>query len=144
MSQAELPSKPESRGQVPSRCRVHLLPGAKPTDRGVVYRRGEEQFLLAWPRVKRAFAAEIGEETNARTVVFDLAVEVAGPELVLCRLAAEPGEPARQVARAIALGTTAEASTSGLEEASGSGRPKRWYPDVETLEVAELESIRFG
>jgi len=144
MFEAQPIDVPPDGSAVPSRCRVHLLPRAKPTDRGVVYRRGDEPFLLAWDRVERVFAATVGDDPKACTVVFDLAVEVTGPELVLCRITAEPGEPARCVARALVLGTAARAATDTLEAAAASGRPSWHHPDVETLELAELESIRFG
>ena len=130
-------------GEVPSRYRVHLLTRAKPTDRGVLYLRGDAPYLLAWPRVRRVFAAEVGEAEGA-TVVFDLAVEVTGPECVSFRLAADRGEDARRVANAIRLGVGGDASSRELEEAAELGAPRRRYPDAETLGEAALEAIRFG
>jgi hypothetical protein len=50
------------------------------TERGVVYRRGDQRYLLAWSRVHRGLAAEVGEPQGVRTIVFDLAIEVEGPE----------------------------------------------------------------
>ena len=52
--------------------------------------------------MRRAFAAGVGEPGGAQSV-FDLALEASGPECVVCRLDATPGEAPR-VARAIELG----------------------------------------
>jgi hypothetical protein len=129
--------------EVPSRYRVHLLPRAKPTERGVLYLRGEEQFLLAWPRVKRAFAARVGEPGGRHSFVFDLAVSVRGPECVVCRLESPPAEAPR-LARAIELGVAPEALTPALRSLAREGTAPRSYPDLETFAEASLESIRFG
>jgi hypothetical protein len=132
-----------SRGdEVPSRYRVHLLPRAKATDRGVLYLRGEEQFLLAWSRVKRAFAARVGEPGAGHVYVFDLAVSVSGPECVVCRLEAPP-EQAPRLARAIEIGVPPDAQTPGLRALAHEGKPQLSYPDLETFAEASLESIRF-
>ena len=129
-------------GEVPSRYRVHLLPRAKPTDRGVLYLRGESQFLLTWGRVKRAFAARVGEASGEHVFVFDLAVDTSGPECVVCRLEAAPGEAPR-VARAIELGVAPAARTPGLRTLAERGEAHLSYPDLETFALASLESIRF-
>jgi hypothetical protein len=129
--------------QVPSRYRVHLLPRAKPTDRGVLYLRGEAQFLLAWKRVKRAFAARVGEAPGRAVAVFDLAVEVTGPECVVCRLEVAEGA-ARGVARAIELGVAPDARTPGLRALAREGSAPLSFADLETFGEASLESIRFG
>lgn len=128
-------------GEVPSRYRVHLLPRAKATERGILYLRGEEQFLLAWDRVKQAFAARVGEAAGS-VVVFDLAVEVTGPECVICRLEAAPGE-AQRLARAIELGVAVDARTPGLRALAHEGSAQLRFPDLETFGEASLESIRF-
>ena len=129
-------------GEVPSRYRVHLLARAKPTDRGVLYLRGESQFLLTWGRVKRAFAARVGEASGEHVFVFDLAVAVNGPECVVCRLEARPGEAPR-VARAIELGVAPAARTPGLRTLAERGEAHLSFPDLETFAEASLESIRF-
>lgn len=133
---------PAAGDQVPSRYRVHLLPRAKPTDRGVLYLRGDEQFLLAWERVKRAFAAQVGAAESGHVVVFDLAVSVRGPECIVCRLESAPAK-APALARAIELGVAPEARTPGLRALAGEGGAPLAYPDVETFAEASLESIRF-
>jgi hypothetical protein len=130
--------------QVPSRYRVHLLPRAKATERGILYLRGEAQFLLAWDRVKRAFAARVGEvgQAGGAVVVFDLAVEVSGPECVVCRLEAAPGE-AQRLALAIELGVASCARTPSLRALAHEGSAQLRFPDLETFGEASLESIRF-
>jgi hypothetical protein len=128
--------------QVPSRYRVHLLPRAKATDRGVLYLKGDAQFLLAWARVKRAFAAQVGEPGAGHSFVFDLAVSVRGPECVVCRLEAEPAQASR-LARAIELGVPPEARTPALRALAREGTAQLSYPDLETFAEASLESIRF-
>jgi hypothetical protein len=141
-----LKSPPEDPGasEVPSRYRVHLLPGAKPTERGVLYRRGRERFLLAWDRVARAFAAEVGELDGARAIAFDLAVEVRGPVCVVCRIEAGPGENAMRIARAIQLGVGPEKCNPCIESLAADGVPSLSFPDTETFGEAVLESVRFA
>ena len=134
---------PQPLAQVPSRYRVHRLADAKLTERGVLYRRGEQRFLLEWDRVKRALAAEVGEAEGPRRVVFDLAVEVDGPECVVCRLDAEPGEAAQAVARAIRVGLGAARCDTSLCATVADGLPTRSHWDLETFEEAALEAIRF-
>ncbi len=130
--------------EVPSRYRALLLPEAKVTDRGLVYRRGARHYLLAWSRVERAFAAEIGEPEGVRTIVFDLAVEVRGPECVVCRFDAEPGSDAMGIARAIEVGTGRDRCSPSLRTLAAEGLPTRRYVDLESFEEATLEAIRFG
>jgi len=137
------PAEDAAVSEVPSRYRVHLLPGAKPTERGVLYRRGSQRLLLAWGRVKCAFAAEVGEPDGIRTIAFDLAVEVSGPECVICRMEAEPGEEAIRVARAIQLGVGPENCNSCVKSLAECGMPSLSFPDTETLGEAMLEAVRF-
>ena len=129
--------------EVPSCYRVHLLPAAKPTERGVLYRRGSQRLLLAWGRVERAFAAAVGESEGSRTIVFDLAVEVSGPACVICRMEAEPGEDAIRVARAIELGVGPENCNSCIVSLADCGVPSLSFPDTETFGEAMLEAVRF-
>lgn len=132
---------PEPR--VPSRCRVHWLPDAKPTDRGVVYRRGEERFLLAWTRVQRAFAAEVGAEEDAPSVVLDLVVVARGAECVICRTVAAPGEDAMRLARAVEVGAEADGVHPSVRAVAQAGAAPRRYPDLDTWTEAVLEAVRF-
>jgi hypothetical protein len=138
------PVEDPAASEVPSRYRVHLLPGAKPTERGVLYRRGSERFLLAWGRVESAFAAEVGEPEGTRTIAFDLAVEVRGPVCVVCRMEAPPGEDAMRTARAIQLGVGAEFCNPCIKSLAADGVPSLSFPDTETFGEAVLEAIRFG
>jgi hypothetical protein len=137
------PAEDPAASEVPSRYRVHLLPGAKPTERGVLYRRGSKRFLMAWGRVAYAFAAEVGEPEGVRTIAFDLAVEVTGPVCVVCRMEAEPGENAMRVARAIQLGVGPEICNSCIKSLAADGVPSLSFPDTETFGEAVLESVRF-
>ena len=135
------PAEDPAVSEVLSRYRVHLLPGAKPTERGVLYRRGSESFLLAWGRVESAFAAEIGEPGGARAIVFDLAVEVSGPVCVVCRMEAQPGEEAMRIARAIQLGVGPEACNPCIKSLAADGVPSLSFPDIESFGEAVLESV---
>jgi hypothetical protein len=137
------PAEGPAASEVPSHYRVHLLPGAKPTERGVLYRRGSERFLLAWGRVEYAFAAEVGEPEGVRTIAFDLAVEVHGPVCVACRMEAEPGEDAMRTARAIQLAIGPETCNSCVKSLAADGVPLLSFPDTETFGEAVLESVRF-
>jgi hypothetical protein len=128
---------------VPSRYRAHLLPGAKPTEKGMVYRRGRDRFLLEWRRVRLAFAAEVGEPEGVRTIVFDLVIESDGSECVACRLDAEPGEDATALARAVELGVGRDRCAPSLRALAAEGIPTRGYPDLDTFAEATLEAIRF-
>jgi len=137
------PAEDPAVSEVPSRYRVHLLPGAKPTERGVLYRRGSQGLLLAWGRVERAFAAEVGESEGERSIAFDLAVEVSGPVCVICRMEAEPGEEAIRVARAIQLGVGSENCNPCVKSLADCGVASLTFPDTETFGEAMLESVRF-
>jgi hypothetical protein len=131
-------------GVVPSRCRVHLLIDAKPTERGVVYRRGDDRFLLEWPRVRLALASAVGEPEGVCTVVFDLALDVSGPECVLCRIDADPISEAPALARAIELGLGRDRCNASLKNLSRESAATRHYDDLDTLTEAHLEAIRFA
>jgi hypothetical protein len=119
---------------VPSRYRVHLLPHAKPTERGVLYRRGEAQFLLEWGRVRRVLAGCVGA-APLRVTVFDLVLEAAGPECVVARVELTDDAEAERLARAIAIGVR------GADRAGAGLRPA--YPDLDGFEAAALEAVRF-
>jgi hypothetical protein len=124
---------------VPSRYRAHRLSDPRPTERGVLYRRGERRFLLDWARVECALAAAIGPAGPEERVLFDLAVQVEGAECVVFRAETESGPVARAFARAVRLGVGAERCHASLGELG----PERRYADVGTFEDAALESIRF-
>lgn len=128
--------------RVPSRCRVHWLPDAKPTERGIVYRRGRERFLLAWSRVQRAFAGQVGAAGDPPSVVFDLAVVTRGSECVICRTSAAPGEAAMRLARAVQLGMAGEVDPSIAAVAEAGGAARR-HADLDAWTDAVLEAVRF-
>ncbi len=128
---------------IPSRYRAHLLTDVKPTERGLLYRRGEQRFLLEWPRVLRAVCAEVGEPEGVRTIVFDLVVAIEGEECVACRCDADPGEGAQALARAVELGVGGERCDASLRAVALDGFATRSHPDLEAFEDAALEAIRF-
>jgi hypothetical protein len=128
---------------LPSAYRVHLLADPRPTERGILYRRGENRFLVEWDRVERALAAEVGEREGVMTVVFDLVVEMGARGCVACRFDADPGEAAQAIARAIELGVGRDRCSPALRSTASDGWPSRTYPDVESFEQAALESVRF-
>lgn len=124
---------------VPSRYRAHRLADPRPTEKGILYRRGERRFLLDWARVECALAAAIGPVGPDERVFFDLAVKVEGAECVVFRVETASGADARALARAVRLGVGAERCHPSLGEFG----PERRYADVGTFEDAALESIRF-
>jgi hypothetical protein len=130
--------------EVPSRYRVHRLAEAKPTERGVLYRRGHERYLLAWRRVSRAFAGEVGEGDGPHRIVFDLAIHTEGPECVAFRLDAVPGEEAMRVARAIQLGIGTRGCSPCVRSLANDGAPSQAYADLDVFAEAALEAVRFG
>ncbi|HVS12110.1 MAG TPA: hypothetical protein VMS76_19775 [Planctomycetota bacterium] len=141
-----MPRVPAARAEpeIPSRYRVYRLPGAKPTERGVLYRRGRQRYLLAWPRVKRAFAADVGGPGEPQLTVFDLAIQVIGSECVVCRLDAEPGEQAMRVARAIQLALGPQACSPCIRALALDGVATSAYPDLDVFSESALEAVRFG
>jgi hypothetical protein len=128
---------------LPSRYRAHVLADVKPTERGLLYRRGEQHFLLEWTRVLRAFGAEVGEPEGVRTIVFDLVVGIEGDACVACRFDADPGEAAAALARAVELGAGSERCDGALRAVALDGFATRSHPDLESFEDAALEAIRF-
>jgi hypothetical protein len=128
---------------LPSRYRAHVLADVKPTERGLLYRRGEQHFVLEWTRVLRAFGAEVGEPEGVRTIVFDLVVAIEGDACVACRFDADPGEAAAALARAVELGAGGERCDGSLRAVALDGFATRNHPDLESFEDAVLEAIRF-
>jgi hypothetical protein len=122
--------------------RAHLLAGAEPTDRGLAYAQGEGSSLLAWSRVRRAFAGEVGEPEGIRTVVFDLVIGIEGPECVAFRFSAEPGDDARSTARAILVGLGPDLCDPSLHTVAAEGFATRTHSDLEPFDEACLESVR--
>jgi hypothetical protein len=129
--------------KLPSRYRAHLLADVKPTERGLLYRRGEQHFVLEWARVRRALCAEVGEPEGVRTIVFDLVVGIEGEECVACRFDADPGEDTHALARAVEIGVGPGRCDPSLRAAAVDGFATRSHPDLEAFEDAALEAIRF-
>jgi hypothetical protein len=136
--------------RVPSRYRVHLLPDAKPTERGVVYRRGSQRFLLEWERVRRALGAQVGGsgEPNGPdgpvSILIDLVTTAEGSQCVVCRLLAAPGPDATRLARAVLHGLGPDRCSAALRSLAEEGATRLRYADSETFEAAALEALRFG
>ena len=141
-----LKSPPEDPGasEVPSRYRVHLLPGAKPTERGVLYRRGRERFLLAWVEWRGPLRPRSASSTGPAPSPSTLAVEVRGPVCVVCRIEAGPGENAMRIARAIQLGVGPENCNPCIDSLAADGVASLSFSDTETFGEAVLESVRFA
>jgi hypothetical protein len=142
MSESET-TQPIPPGELLSRYRVYLLADAKPTERGIVYRRGEQRFLLAWGRLGRGFCAEVGEPQGVCTIVFDLVAEIVAGECVVFRFDAEPGHHAHAVGCAIEIGIGHDRCDSSLRAVATDGYATRNYPDLDTFEEANLEALRF-
>jgi hypothetical protein len=131
--------------RVPSRYRVHLLPDAKATERGVVYRRGAQRFLLEWERVERALGAQVGGPGGEPvSVLIDLVTATEGLECVACRLLVAPGPEATLVARAVLLALGPDRCSGPLHHLAEDGATRQRYDDSETFEAAALEALRFG
>ena len=138
------PRRQATPGEVPSRYRVHLLPRAKPTDRGVLYLRGEAQFLLDLePREARVRRARRRGGGRARLRVRPGRRDVSGPECVVCRLEAAPGRGAARRARDRARRRAGRAHAGAPHARRAAARRTSRYPDLETFALASLESIRF-
>jgi hypothetical protein len=131
-----------SAARVPSKLRVHRLPEPKVTERGVLYRRGGQRYLLAWARVAQAFAAEVGEPDGPGVTLFDLVLQGRGAECVVCRLDVAPGEKAERVARAVQLAVGVDLCDPGVRALAAAGGAPR-VPDADTFGQRVLESIRF-
>lgn len=136
--------------RVPSRYRVHLLSDAKPTERGVLYRRGNQRFLLEWERVRRALGAQVGGSGEAdgsggrASILIDLVTTAEGSECVVCRLLATPGPDATLFARAVLLALGPDRCSGALQSIAEEGATRLRYADSETFEAAALEALRFG
>jgi hypothetical protein len=121
--------------------RVRLLSAAKPTDRGILHRRGEEWELLEWSRFDAAIVAEVGEPEGVRTIVFDL---IAGLDEVGCdvyRMDADPGEDAVEIARTLDGALRPDKRSASIRSMATDGTATRWYPDLETFEEAAVDAL---
>ena len=135
-----------STATVPSRLRVLLLPDAKATERGILYRRGGQAFLLAWARISRAYAAVLDESQleGGPTMLFDLVVESEGVECTVCRIRVHgQGEAANRIARALRVSLGAGACSAEIAALAEEMEPARRFPDEEAFRDAVLESIRW-
>jgi len=127
------------------RYRVQLL--SNPALCGCGIRHGDpaKPSLVEWRTIRWALAAEIGEPEGVRTIVFDLVVDRLpgsdGSAFEICRLDAEPGEEAMELASAIDRALAPEFSAPSIKSLASEGTPSRWYPNLEEFEAAALESL---
>jgi len=126
--------------EVPSRLRVHRLAAPKATERGVLYERDGEVFLLAWTRVRWAFAAEVGD---ADALTIDLVIGGEGAECVSCRVDHAAADDARRIAQAALLALGSEACDPGLRGLAEDGEAGRHFAEMDVFGEAVLEAVRF-
>jgi len=124
-----------------SRYRVEVLPWAEIGVGGIAFSEGPAQRTLPWSRILHALAAYVGEPEGVCTIVFDLVVERKETECLVCRFDAEPGEPARTVARALLGGLGRARCSRSLAELAAEGVPTRSYADLDSLAEASLEEL---
>jgi hypothetical protein len=124
-----------------TRYRVEVLPWAEVGPGGIAFSEGPEQRTLPWSRILHALAAYVGEPEGVCTIVFDLVVERKETECLVCRFDADPGEPARSVARALLDGLGRERCSRSLANLAAEGVPTRTYSDLDSLAEASLEEL---
>ncbi|MFP8881928.1 MAG: hypothetical protein VCE43_21875 [Myxococcota bacterium] len=127
------------------RCyRVSVLSEASPSEQGIRYRQLGGFRMLEWGMVQTALAGEVGEPEGVRTIIFDLVIDrVVTPQGVrfsVCRLDAEPGEAAMNLAKAIS-GAIRDNASPSIKSLAADGCPSLWYPDLEEFEVAAVQSL---
>jgi len=124
--------------------RVSVLSEASPSEQGIRYRGPDGTQMLPWRTIQAALAGEVGEHEGVRTIIFDLVIDRVitsrGVLFSICRLSAEPGEEAMNLAGAItsALGDNAR---QGIKTLAAEGCSSLWYPDLEEFEVAAVQSL---
>jgi hypothetical protein len=123
------------------RYRVKLLGPVELGPEGLVYRDGDGETLVRWGRVENAVAAEVGEPEGVRTIVFDLVMGSGTGALEICRLDAEPGDEALELARAIDRGMGPRRQSASVKSLATDGTASRWYPDLRAFEEAVLELL---
>jgi hypothetical protein len=106
---------------------------------GIEHGPGSFRELVRWRDVIGAVAAEVGEPEGVRTIVFDLLARTSAGRVAL-RLDADPGEPAAELARAIARAIGERARTS-IKSLAAEGTPTRWFPDLGEFERAAAEEL---
>lgn len=122
--------------------RVRLLEVVQLTPEGVAHRENGELCLLAWSRVRRALAAEVGEPEGVRTVVFDLVVALDDQGCDVYRFDCDPYADAMRAARAIEGGVGAERTAASIKSMASDGTSTRWYPDLGSLAEEAWAELR--
>jgi hypothetical protein len=135
--------EPRSRRRIDAtaRYRVDLLHWPELEARGITYREGTSVGRLSWDRIQHALAAQVGEPEGVSTVVFDLVVERKQTECLVFRFDADPGEPAREVARALVERLGPQHCARSLVALADEGVPTRTYPDLDSLAEGALEEL---
>ncbi len=129
----------------PGRYRVQTLANPELCERGIAHGDPANPRIVEWTAIRWALAAEIGEPEGVRTIIFDLVVGrihgSAGSAFEICRLSAEPGEEAMQLASAIERALAPQYSAPSIKSLAAEGTPSRWYQNLEEFELAALESL---
>lgn len=131
----------QARHQDAASYRVELLAWPQVVEEGIAHGEGGGRRTLAWSRVLRAFAAEVGEPEGVRTIVFDLVVELKRAECLAYRFDVDPGPEARSMAIRIAERLGAERCARSLLDLAADGAPSRAFPDLEALAEDALEEL---
>jgi len=127
------------------RYRVQLLANPELCERGISHGDPSDPGVIEWAAIRWALAAEIGEPEGVRTIIFDLVLgRIPGEDasaFEICRLGAEPGEEAMEMASAIARALAPQFSAPSIKSLATEGTPSRWYQNLEEFEAAALESL---
>jgi hypothetical protein len=134
---------PPRREEIRSRYSALLVCEAVPIRAGLRHRDAAgAQVVVAWSRVRRALAAEVGEPQGVRTVVFDLVLHGPDPDRVeALRFDAEPGEAAVAVARELSVWLAPERLAASIKNLASDGLADEWHPDLETFEEHVLAAL---
>ena len=125
-----------------SRYSALLVHEPVPTRAGFRHRDAAGTQVLAWSRVRRALAAEVGEPQGVCTVVFDLVLHGPDAERVeALRFDAEPGEAAVAVARELSVWLAPERLAASIKLLASEGLAEEWHPDLESFEEHALAAL---
>jgi len=140
-----IPENADLRHEHPRRYRVRLLENPELLESGIAHGDPTNPSIVEWASIDWALAAEIGEPEGVRTIIVDLVVgRNRGPDggaYEICRLGAEPGEEAMELATAIERALAPQSSAPSIKSLAAEGTPSRWYQNIEEFESAALESL---
>jgi hypothetical protein len=133
---------PPRREEVCSRYSALLVREPVPTRAGLRHRDAAGTQVVAWSRVRRALAAEVGEPQGVCTIVFDLVLHGPDPGRVeALRFDAEPGEAAVAVARELSVWLAPERLAASIKNLAAEGLAEEWHPDLESFEEHALAAL---